>query len=279
MTETPLPRLITLGETLAVATTAASLASADDVRLRVVGAESAVAARAVRLGIPTAWIGAVGDDPLGVRVRDDIARRGVDVRWATVDPDAATGVCFAEPGRAFAYRAGSAALRMSPTTVADVPLEDVEAVHLTGLTPALSHSCAALVDTVVDRVSAGHGILSFDVRHKADLWEPGTAAPALLALARRADLVFVGLDEAAELWDARDADAVRELIPRPTRLVVKDASGATEFHRYANADVRSFAPAGAARASGDAFAAGYLAATLQGADAGDRLSAGHRAAE
>jgi 2-dehydro-3-deoxygluconokinase len=173
---------------------------------------------------------------------------------------------------------------MSPATVADIPLEDAEIVHVSGITPALSHSCAALIATVVDRVSAGRGILSFDVNHRAALWEPGVAAPTLLALARRADLVFVGLDEAYDLWGSVDADAVRELIPSPTQLVVKDGDvGATEFHRFANADVRSFAPAietevVEAVGAGDAFAAGYLAAQLQGADAGERLIAGHRRA-
>ncbi|HWT34198.1 MAG TPA: sugar kinase [Microbacterium sp.] len=281
------PRLITLGETMALITPALaeSLATARDVRLLVGGAESNVATHAAHLGIPTAWVSAVGDDALGVRVREDVARHGVDVHWVASDPRARTGVYFKDPGRGVLYyRSGSAAAHMSPASVAGIPLEEAEIVHISGITPALSHSCAALIDTIVDRVSAGPGILSFDVNHRASLWEPGVAAPALLALARRADLVFVGLDEAEGLWGTADPDAVRDLIPRPTMLVVKDGDvGATEFHRYATADVRSFAPAIPtevieAVGAGDAFAAGYLAAHLQGADAGERLAAGHRRA-
>jgi len=166
--------------------------------------------------------------------------------------------------------------------VAGIPLEDAEIVHVTGVTPALSHSCAALVDTVIDRMSEGRGILSFDVHHDADLWEPGVAGPALLALARRTDLVFVEQHEARDLWGTVDPDRVRELIPRPTLLVVRGDDGATEFHRYANADVRSIAPLSGPDAAPngrerDAFAAGYLAAYLQGADADERLAAGHDA--
>ncbi|HKT57892.1 MAG TPA: sugar kinase, partial [Microbacterium sp.] len=277
------PRLIALGETMALITPAhaESLATARDVRLLVGGAESNVAMHVAHLGIPTAWVSAVGADALGVRVREDVARHGVDVHWVTRDPQAPTGVYFKDPGRGVLYyRSGSAAAHMSPASVAAVPLEEAEIVHISGITPALSHSCAALIDTVIDRVSAGSGILSFDVNHRASLWEPGVAAPTLLALARRADLVFVGLDEAEGLWGTADPDAVRELIPRPTMLVVKDGDvGATEFHRFATADVRSFAPAiptevVEAVGAGDAFAAGYLAAHLQGADAGERLAAG-----
>lgn len=282
------PRLIAIGETMALITPARAepLATANEVRLLAGGAESNVAAHAAHLGVPSAWVSAVGDDALGTRVRDEVARHGVDVRWVVRDPDAHTGVYFKDPGRGVRYyRRDSAAARMGPESVADIPLEEAEVVHVSGITPALSRSCAALIDAVVDRVSAGPGILSFDVNHRATLWQPGAAAPALLALARRAELVFVGLDEAEGLWGTADADAVRELIPSPRLLVVKDGDvGATEFHRAgADPQARTFVPAirtevVEAVGAGDAFAAGYLAALLDGADAAERLAAGHRRA-
>lgn len=287
MSTTPAPRLITIGETMALVTPAHAepLATAQQVRLLAGGAESNVAAHAVRLGIPTAWVSALGDDALGVRVRDEIARQGVDVSWVTMDATAPTGVYFKDPGHGVLYyRSGSAASAMSPEAIADVPLEQAEIVHISGITPALSDSCAALIENVIDRVAAGNGILSFDVNHRAALWQPGAAASALLALSRRADIVFVGLDEAEGLWSTADADAVRQLLPEPTLLVVKDGDvGATEFQTRDGADVRTFIPAiktsvVEAVGAGDAFAAGYLAAHLQGADAAERLACGHRRA-
>jgi 2-dehydro-3-deoxygluconokinase len=279
--------MITLGETMALITPAHAepLRVAREVRLLIGGAESNVAMHAAQLGVPTAWVSALGDDALGVRVRDEVAGHGVDTRWVTMDPDAPTGVYFKDPGHGVLYyRRGSAAARMSPASVADVPLEDAEVVHLSGITPALSASCAALIDTVIDRVAAGPGILAFDVNHRAALWAAGAAASALLPLARRADLVFVGLDEAECLWHTATADDVRALLPEPTTLVVKDGDvGATEYRRAAGADDRTFAPAiptevVEAVGAGDAFAAGYLAALLQGADAAARLQGGHQRA-
>ena len=105
-----------------------------------------------------------------------------------------------------------------------------------------------------------------------------------MPLARRADLVFVGLDEAECLWHTATADDVRALLPEPTTLVIKDGDvGATEYRRAAGADDRTFAPAiptevVEAVGAGDAFAAGYLAALLQGADATARLLGGHHRA-
>jgi 2-dehydro-3-deoxygluconokinase len=279
--------MITLGETMALITPAHAepLRVAREVRLLIGGAESNVAMHAAQLGVPTAWVSALGDDALGVRVRDEVAGRGVDTRWVTMDPDAPTGVYFKDPGHGVLYyRRGSAAARMSSASVAGVPLEDAEVVHLSGITPALSASCAALIDTVIDRVAAGPGTLAFDVNHRAALWAPGAAASALLPLARRADLVFVGLDEAECLWQTATADDVRALLPEPTTLVVKDGDvGATEYRRAAGADHRTFAPAiptevVEAVGAGDAFAAGYLAALLQGADAAARLQGGHQRA-
>ena len=283
----PEPRLITLGETMALVTPAHAepLRAAREVRLLIGGAESNVAMHAAQLGVPTAWVSALGDDALGVRVRDEVAGRGVDTRWVTMDPGAPTGVYFKDPGHGVLYyRRGSAAARMSPASVAGVPLEDAEVVHISGITPALSASCAALIDAVIDRVAAGPGILAFDVNHRAALWAPGAAASALLPLARRADLVFVGLDEAECLWHTATADDVRALLPEPKTLVVKDGDvGATEYRRAVGADHRTFVPAIPTEVvevvgAGDAFAAGYLAALLRGADATSRVHGGHQRA-
>lgn len=289
---TSIPRLITLGETMVMLTPgrAQSLAEAAQLQVHVGGAESNAASHVAALGIDTAWVSAVGADVLGTRVRDSIAARGVDVRWVRTDPAAPTGVYFKDPGHGVLYyRAGSAASRLTADAVAEVPFEDAEIVHLSGITPALSAECAALVDAVIERVDASDALLSFDVNHRAALWAPGEAAPALLALARRADIVLVGLDEAETVWGCATVDDVRALLPEPARLIVKDGDvGATEFARDGASrdgvpgatDAKTFVPAiptevVEAVGAGDAFAAGYLAALLQGADADERLRAGH----
>lgn len=279
--------MITIGETMALVAPARaeSLATAQDLRLHAGGAESNVASHLAEIGVTSAWVSAVGDDVLGRRIVRSVERHGVDIRWVSFDAAAPTGVYFKDPGRGVLYyRRGSAASRMSPATVANIPLEAAEVVHLSGITPALSESCAALVEDVVERVGGSNAtsnvILSFDVNHRQALWADGVASAALSSLANRADLVFVGLDEAHALWGCDSADDVRALLPLPERLVVKDGSvGATEF----TGGVSVFAPAiptdvVEAVGAGDAFAAGYLAALLRGETALDRLRCGHERA-
>lgn len=278
------PALIALGETMVLLAPpdATRLRDADQVRLTIGGAESNVAAHVAALGHHAAWIGALGDDVLGRRVHRTLTELGVDTRWVVFDPDAPTGVYFKDPGHGVLYyRAGSAASRMTPSAVAHLPLEDAPIVHLSGITPALSEGCADLVDAVIDRVrGAGRGELSFDVNHRAPLWAAPDAAPVLLRLANRSDIVFVGLDEAHTLWGCETAEEVRSLIPEPAHLIVKDGDvGATEFSGEDAVFVPSI-PTQVVEAvgAGDAFAAGWLAARLAGAPAGERLQGGHRRA-
>jgi len=261
---------------------ATRLADADDLRLTIGGAESNVAAHVAALGRTAAWVSALSDDVLGHRVHRTVTGLGVDTRWVGFDPDAPTGVYFKDPGHGVLYyRAGSAASRMDPARVADVPFEDAEIVHLSGITPALSPGCAAMVDAVIDRVTgAGRGLLSFDANHRAALWDASVAGPALRTLTNRSDIVFVGLDEADTLWGCRTPEDVRAVIASPAHLIVKDGEvGATEF----TGEDAVFVPAiptevVEAVGAGDAFAAGWLAAKLAGEGPEERLRSGHRRA-
>ncbi|MBM2613986.1 sugar kinase [Actinoplanes sp. LDG1-06] len=263
-----------LGETMVLVTPAGPLARGGAAEIDVAGAESTVACCLAQLGVRSAWVSRVGDDPQGELVRSRVGGFGVDVSGVEVDPAAPTGVFFKDPGpdtRVYYYRDGSAASRLGPETV--VP--DARFVHLSGITPALSVSCAALVERLLATRTC-----SFDVNYRARLWSPDVAAPVLRALAARAAIVFVGLDEARTLWDVSGPDDVRALLPEPELLVVKDGDvGVTSYgpHGLAFApapEVDVVEPVGA----GDAYAAGYLAGMLRGWDEHERLKLGHRVA-
>ncbi|HEY1106928.1 MAG TPA: sugar kinase, partial [Agromyces sp.] len=236
------------------------------------------------LGHAAAWAGRVGDDALGRRLVAQLSTRGVDTSLVERDAAAPTGLYVKDPGNGVQYyRAGSAASRMSPAFAERLPLDGVRVVHLSGITAALSGDCDAMLDALVSRARAARALVSFDVNHRAALWSSTEAAARRLrALAASADLVFVGLDEAARLWGTSTPSDVRALLPEPGRLVVKDGDvGATEFGRAADGtDGVAHVAAHAvevveAVGAGDAFAAGYLAALLEGRDAAARLGAGH----
>jgi 2-dehydro-3-deoxygluconokinase len=262
--------VVCVGETMAalVPDPVGPLALASGLALAVAGAESNVAMYLADHGVPVRWVSAVGADPFGARVVAEVGARGVDVTAVRTDPDRPTGLLVKDPGpdgtRVHYYRRGSAASALGPGLLADPAVGDAALLHLTGITAALSPSCRRLLEDALD----GPVPVSFDVNHRPALWPDGTAAAVLRVLADRADVVFVGLDEAQALWGSAvegPAD-VRALLPGPPLLVVKDGSrAATAFHSAGHVTVPAprvdvVEPVGA----GDAFAAGFLAALHRG---------------
>ncbi|WP_032792398.1 sugar kinase, partial [Streptomyces sp. W007] len=201
------------------------------------GAESNVACALAAAGHRAAWVGRVGADGFGDHLVETIASYGVDTSAVRRDPVRPTGIYFrtatdrgTDTHEVAYYRAGSAASAMSPS---NVPYEELFAgrvLHLSGITAALSADCLALLrDLTAPR--PGRPLVSFDVNHRPHLWRGGDAdASVLLELARRADLVFVGEDEAEEAWGIVGAEAIRAALPEPAVVVVKRGSaGATVF--------------------------------------------------
>ncbi|MCM2414805.1 sugar kinase [Streptomyces sp. RKAG290] len=263
---------------------AAPLEGADRLGVRIAGAESNVAMYLAVHGVPARWVSALGDDPFGRRIRSEVAASGADVSGVRTDPHRPTGLLVKDPGsdgtRVHYYRRGSAASALTPDLLGDEAVRTAGLIHLSGITPALSASCRDLVAALLEPPVAERPCpVSFDVNHRPALWPDGTAAAVLLDLARRADITFVGLDEAQALWGEglRDAAAVRDLLPEPRILVVKDGGRAatafdgTRVHTVPAPRVEVVEPVGA----GDAFAAGYLAGLLRGEDTVRALRLGH----
>ncbi|WP_241746324.1 sugar kinase [Streptomyces lydicus] len=273
------------------------------------GAESNVACTLARTGHTTRWISRVGTDGFGDHLLTAIADCGVDVAHVRRDPLRPTGVYFRTAGdRATAthevayYRAGSAASAMTADGLDPAALRAGRILHLSGITAALSADCLGLLQELTTR-RPGRPLLSFDVNYRPGLWRDTAQARVLLDLARGADLVFVGDDEARDAWGLHGPRAISRALPKPQLLVVKQGkAGATVFRRTGEPDFRrtgepdfrrtgepdgrhddataTFVPAlnvdlVAATGAGDAFAAGFLSATLRGLPDRDRLRHGH----
>jgi 2-dehydro-3-deoxygluconokinase len=261
-----------------------SLDRAEELRLSVAGAESNVAMYLADLGVPVAWVSALGDDAFGRRVRAAVAAAGVDVTGVRTDPRRPSGLLVKDPGpagsRVHYYRAGSAASALGPGVLDDERVRSAALVHLSGVTPALSPSCRQLVERALATPADERPYaVSFDVNHRPALWPEGAAAEVLRDLADRADITFVGLDEARDLWGAglQPAD-VRRLLKGPRILVVKD--GGRAAHAFGEEGRGVVVPALRTPVvepvgAGDAFAAGFLAGLLRGGDLRRALRLGH----
>jgi 2-dehydro-3-deoxygluconokinase len=269
----PTSFVVTLGETMVLLVPEGDvpLRSASRLYRSIAGAESNVAIGLARLGVRSGWISRVGDDGFGEYICEVLRGEGVDVSHVIVDPSRRTGLMVKElqpsgKSRVFYYRSGSAASALSPTVLPLDYLRGATHLHLTGITPALSPSCAEAALSAVRTVSEAGGTISFDVNLRLQL--ATQSRELLVPFIQSSDVVFVGEDEARWLFDAHDRATIQsELIKLSAGTIVlkRGAEGALVYTQREWIDAPGFTvhvvdETGA----GDAFAAAFLACTLQG---------------
>ncbi len=283
-----MPEVVTLGECMAVLypPDPITLDDATTLKLDIGGAEANMAIGLSRLGHGARFISRVGDDPFGARMRATLAAEGVDVAYLATDPAAPTGVFFREwlpdgARRVYYYRAGSAASRLGPADLRPEAFAGARIVHLTGITPALSASCAAAVARAVELARAEGALVSFDPNFRPRLWDAAAARAALLPIMRQADILLMGHEDAQAVLATEDDEAA---LARGAELgaqvvVLKRAergalalAGGQRIQVPAEPVERVVDPVGA----GDGFDAGFLAGWLRGDDLAAALRLGAR---
>lgn len=269
---------------------------ADVVRFRraLAGAEYNVAVGLARLGHRVAWLGRVGDDPVGRHARAQMAAQGLVTDGVQTDPVERTGLqmkSLADGGdpQVEYFRRRSAGTRLTATPTTDALVAGARHLHATGIPLALGGSIGDFAHHALDVARAAGARISVDPNLRPSLW-PSTDVMVreVNRLALRADWVLPGLDEGRLLTGADDpAGVARFYVERGARLVVvKD--GARGAHLFA-ADGRTTwvrpLPVTCVDTvgAGDGFAAGLLSAALDAwtgdaADVPDLDALGRRAA-
>ena len=269
--------VVTLGETMVLfwPDQGASLERAALFHRTIGGAESNLSIALARLGHRVRWVSRLGDDPFGRYLRATLEREGVLVD-APLELRAPTGLFFKErvasgPRQVLYYRRGSAASQLGPQQVDALDFAGARVLHLTGITPALSASCAAAVSAAIRAARAAGVLVSFDPNVRPQLWESEQGCRReLLALIALADLVLLGDEDAAVLFPGLDEaavlDAVRSLGPATAVLklgargAIASGGGRVEaVHAYPVVPVDTVG-------AGDGFDAGFIAGLLRGHD-------------
>jgi 2-dehydro-3-deoxygluconokinase len=267
--------VVTIGETMAMfrAVSSGPLSVDSLFEFGIGGAESNVAIGLRRLGVPTAWLSALGPDAFGSVIRTTLCDEGVRVQ-AEVDPTRHTGLMFKTPvegqdPQVQYYRAGSAASALGLSPAVTETLCSARWIHLTGIFPALSDRSRATALDIVD-LAVEHSIpFSFDINYRAQLWSKAEARSTLLTIASEAEIVFGGVAELEILVGAHDREsdllqAIAHLGP-PEVVAKLGPDGAMAVR-----DGRDYAvPAHSVEVvdtvgAGDAFVAGYLSQRLRG---------------
>src|SRR5690606_25220219 len=104
------------------------------------GAETNVAIGVSRLGHRAAWIGRLGDDPLGLFIKDALRGEGVDVSRVQLETEVPTGLMLrerrtADRVRVSYYRRGLAGSRLGPNDIEPELVRSARVLHVSGITP------------------------------------------------------------------------------------------------------------------------------------------------
>ena len=194
------------------------------------GDTSNCAIAAARLGARAAYVTRIGNDAFGRQFLDLWRRESVDVAGVAVDADAPTGIYFVghgASGHEFSYlRAGSAASRMRP---GELPLESIRAakvLHLSGISQAISASACDACFAAMDAARGAGVKISYDTNLRLKLWPLARARAIIRASIAFADWVLPSLDDASQLFDRDEPDAILDACHRDGARLVTLRCGA-----------------------------------------------------
>lgn len=281
-----MPEVMTFGECMAVLYPPDPVQIDDAPLLKwdIGGAEANYAIALARLGISVRWHSRVGNDPFGRKMVHILAGEGVDTSAVAIDATKPTGVFFREwlpdgMRRVFYYRSGSAAANMGPEDLKPEHFVGITAVHMTGITPALSERAAATCIRAIELAKAAGCMITFDPNFRPRLWSAEQARVAMIPMAQASDIILMGHEDAAAMFgEGDDEHYLQSAVALGIKTVVlkRAERGALAIHdgeRFEATVVqaeRVIDPVGA----GDGFDAGFVAGRLRGKSIPESLHLG-----
>ncbi|MBA7654694.1 2-dehydro-3-deoxygluconokinase [subsurface metagenome] len=161
------------------------------------GAEWNVATALSRLGISTAWVSRLTDNPLGWMIRNKAREQGVDTSHIVWTKGDRVGIYFVEFGaspRASSVlydRTNSAISQIKPGEVNwEEVLRGAKWLHTSGITPALSPGAAQVTAEALKTAKKADCKISYDLNYRARLWTPEEARKCQEPLMEYVDVLF-----------------------------------------------------------------------------------------
>jgi len=229
------------------------------------GAPANVAVGLSRLGIASAFVGSVGDDPFGHFLRETVAREGVDVSGVKMSKNRTTIAFVATKSDGSKeisfYRHPGAD---SDFAARDLPdLSEVSIFHCGGVSLS-QEPCRHAQFEAARRVGSNGGLISFDPNWRPSLWHDlKEAHEQIWRMMELSDVVKVADEE----WEfitgtpdfATGAQKIRDVGPRLV-LQTRGKDGAAFDYEGGRGEVPGLEVAVVdTLGAGDAFVAGFLA--------------------
>lgn len=176
------------------------------------GDTSNFAIAAARQGARVAYASALGADPYAAMLRALWDREGVDHRGVATDAQAFTAVYFVThdaAGHHFSFfRSGSAASRMTPSTLPRDLISAAKVLHLSGISLAISASACDAAFEAMELARGAGARVSFDTNLRLKLWPVHRARAVMTEAIRRCDICLPSYDDMVAITGLTDPDAL-----------------------------------------------------------------------
>ena len=232
------------------------------------GAPAIFAVAAARLGLSTAFIGAVGDDAFGRLMEKRFFAEKVDSSALQYPPGFATGAAFVayddSGGREFVFHIRHAACGQLTSDLIPVSLfDDADWLHLSGSTIFLNENSRAACQEAMDLILTQGGKISLDPNLRPELMPVDKAGKALVPFLAAADLLLPTESEVQALTGESEIPrAVQALNAKQDAILAlkRGPSGCSIWRDGKRLDIPGFVveeidPTGA----GDCFSAAFIA--------------------
>lgn len=202
------------------------------------GAPANLAVAAARLGAKTAFLGKVGCDSFGDKLRQVLAENGVDVSGLAVDPIQHTTLAVVSVDqhgeRSFSfYRNPSADVNLTAEEIPVSLLRQTRYLHFGSVSLTTEPAKSATLHAAQLAKSLG-AMISYDPNYRANLWpDEATAVSRMLEPLPLVDVLKVSDEELPLLTGTTDLEAgTRRLMEYGVRLVLVTLGPRGAYYRW-----------------------------------------------
>lgn len=270
-------KLITFGETMVQynATYNGPFVENGTYILDAAGAESnfAINLRKINDSVETVWISRLGKDKAGKFILENLKdKTKMSVKIESKD---FTGISYLnhidENTHVKKYiRKNSAASKLDFNDIKQ-QIVDADAIHLTGITPALSNKCYETVFNTLEYSKKSNIPIILDINYRPPLWSPSSAKHTYNLMLKYSFILKMGLDEAETVWQLglTDIEYAKYFqgFTKGIVILTRGGNGAILYDgisiiQHSGYKVNVIDPIGA----GDAFMAGFVGALFKHID-------------
>lgn len=242
------------------------------------GAPANVAIGIAKLGLPSAFIGRVGNDPFGDFMETTFRQYNVDCQSIEKDEHHRTSTVVVDLGkngeRSFTFLVSPSADQFLSQQA--IPNFNQDILHFCSLA-LVGHTCRQTLKTAIEQLTAKNGLISFDVNLREQMWDnKDEMRTTITQFCHDADILKLSDEELFWLTQSNDwSEALNKLqqhYEAPLKLITKGKDGSIVLWQgktfsFDSYHVNSVDTTGA----GDAFVAGLLSSIASSGMPEDKL--------